>query len=586
MNKTVLAASLALALTVSVVGKAAHAQQSVTSAVGQGMSSVNVSTVSATLVPQPPTLVNTTTADYQDLKTSSALADGGYLLVWDTTTMNPARDGSRFYLQRFDSEGNRVGGETRLQLTVQDGSIAVLTNGDIVVAYKGARDAQGKVITSPNASSGAFIQKFNASGIQIMPETAVATTFGTSTTYGFVTVVPLTDGGFVVSWTSRDESSGTVRNSFSAQSYNSSGQRSGSPVVLSADSFPPSRPIDYSIQASPDGGYLVYKRMIDTANSSGCFGAMSEPTITSVSYYDKNLVPKQILAPTHCGILMPLKGDQYMMFGANATGPYSQLIDGNGSLVGPQKPIAARSEFRNPEFTIFTGRTVLVDGSYLLFWYSGASGNKGQRYTSKGDPIGDVFTIAATPKNILPLTGGSVTVAWSASNEIANNLLDVYMQRLNKPEAAGCAESAAWVLGQQYVAGARVTYTDGLTYVAKFANPGYNPTISTFFWAPVACCTKPAAWVRGQQYAAGALVSYSNGLPYVAKLANPGYDPTISTFFWAPVACTKPAAWVSGQQYAAGALATYSNGLTYVAKFDNPGYDPTISTYFWAPVGY
>jgi hypothetical protein len=229
---------------------------------------------------------------------------------------------------------------------------------------------------------------------------------------------------------------------------------------------------------------------------------------------------------------------------------------------------------------------VLVDGSYLLFWFTGTGSNKGQRYTSKGDPIGDVFTIAASPKNILPLTGGSVILAWSASNEIANNLLDVYMQRLNKPEAAGCAASAAWVRGQQYAAGARVTYSDGLTYVAKFANPGYNPTISTFFWAPVACCTKPAAWVMGQQYAAGALVSYADGLSYVAKLANPGYDPTISTFFWAPVACTKPAAWVSGQQYAAGALATYSNGLTYVAKFANPGYDPTISTFFWTLVGY
>ena len=586
MNKTVLAASLALALTVHVVGKTAHAQQSVKTQAGQEMLGLNVANASATFLPQPPTRVNTTTVDYQDLKTSSALADGGYLLVWDTTTMNPAQDGSRFFLQRFDSEGNRVGGETRLQLTVQDGSIAVLTNGDIVVAYKGARDAQGKVITSPNAASGAFIQKFNASGIQIMPETAVATTFGTSTAYGYVTVVPLANAGFVVNWTSQDQSSGTVRNSFSTQSYDSSGQRSGSPVVLSADSFPPSRPIDYSIQASPDGGYLVYKRMIDTANSSGCFGAMSEPTITSVSYYDKNLVPKQVLAPTHCGILMPLKGDQYMIFGANATGPYSQLIDGNGSLVGPQKPIAARTEFRNPALTIFIGRTVLVDGSYLLFWFTGTSSNKAQRYTSKGDPIGDVFAIAASPKNILPLTGGSVVLAWSASNDIANNLLDVYMQRLNKPEAAGCTESAAWVRGQQYAAGARVTYTDGLSYVAKFANPGYNPTISTFFWAPVACCTKPAAWVMGQQYAAGALISYADGLSYVAKLANPGYDPTISTFYWAPVACTKPVAWVMGQQYAAGALVSYADGLTYVAKFANPGYDPTISTFFWAPVGY
>ena len=63
------------------------------------------------------------------------------------------------------------------------------------------------------------------------------------------------------------------------------------------------------------------------------------------------------------------------------------------------------------------------------------------------------------------------------------------------------------------------------------------PTISTYFLASVNSCTKPAAWIVGQQYAAGARVTYSNGLIYVAKYANPGYDPTISTYFWAPVAC-------------------------------------------------
>ncbi|MBG6076602.1 hypothetical protein IWX85_002439, partial [Polaromonas sp. CG_9.11] len=87
-----------------------------------------------------------------------------------------------------------------------------------------------------------------------------------------------------------------------------------------------------------------------------------------------------------------------------------------------------------------------------------------------------------------------------------------------------------------------VSYSNGLSYVAKFANPGYNPTISTYYWDPAPCsvspppvvCTKPAAWVNGQYYAAGARVSYSNGLSYVAKFANPGYNPTISTYYWDP----------------------------------------------------
>ncbi|MBG6076840.1 hypothetical protein IWX85_002677, partial [Polaromonas sp. CG_9.11] len=533
MNRTVLAASLALALTMNMAGKAAHAQPSATSQAGQEISGLNVATASATLVPQPPTRANTSTADDQDLKASSALDDGGYLLVWETTTMNPAQDGSRYYLQRFDIAGNKIGVETRLQLTVQDGSIAVLTNGEIVVAYREARDAQGKVIPAPNAASGAFIQKFNASGTQIMRETAVATSFGTSTAYGYVTVVALSNGNFVVSWTSQFQSSGTNPINFSAQNYDNLGQRSGSPIVLSTESFSPSRPIDYSIQAAPDGGYLLFKRTIDTLNYSGCFGAGSEPTITSISYYDKNLVSRLILAPTHCGDLMALQGHQYMIFGVNADGRYSQLIDANGQSIGVPKPIAARTPTKGPGLTIFTGRTLLVDGSYLLFWLADTAGARGQRYTSKGDELGEPFNIIyPRPKSILPLSGGDVIVGWSSSTQIGSDLPDVYTQRLTNPEVAACTKPAAWVNGQYYAAGARVSYSNGLTYVAKFANPGYNPTISTYYWAPAPCsvsppppvvCTIPAAWVNGQYYAAGARVSYSNGLSYVAKFANPGY---------------------------------------------------------------
>ena len=76
-------------------------------------------------------------------------------------------------------------------------------------------------------------------------------------------------------------------------------------------------------------------------------------------------------------------------------------------------------------------------------------------------------------------------------------------------------------------------YTDGKLYIAKLANPGYNPTTSTAYWAPY---THPA-WVAGKYYAAGSIVTYKNGNAYIAKYANPGYDPTISTYFWTPYGC-------------------------------------------------
>ena len=49
-------------------------------------------------------------------------------------------------------------------------------------------------------------------------------------------------------------------------------------------------------------------------------------------------------------------------------------------------------------------------------------------------------------------------------------------------------------------------------------------------------CSYPA-WAAGTSYTAGAIVQYSNGLYYQATHDNPGYDPTISTWYWSPYSC-------------------------------------------------
>ncbi|HEY1013539.1 MAG TPA: glycoside hydrolase family 19 protein [Herpetosiphonaceae bacterium] len=44
-------------------------------------------------------------------------------------------------------------------------------------------------------------------------------------------------------------------------------------------------------------------------------------------------------------------------------------------------------------------------------------------------------------------------------------------------------------------------------------------------------------WVQGQNYYTGNIVRY-NGAFYIAEHDNPGYDPTISTWFWDPYTCS------------------------------------------------
>ncbi|WNZ14045.1 glycoside hydrolase family 19 protein [Streptomyces sp. 11x1] len=57
--------------------------------------------------------------------------------------------------------------------------------------------------------------------------------------------------------------------------------------------------------------------------------------------------------------------------------------------------------------------------------------------------------------------------------------------------AAPCSSYASWVAGRSYVTGDIVRYTDGRAYIAEHDNPGYDPTISTWYWEPYACESGP-----------------------------------------------------------------------------------------------
>ncbi|MFF2951539.1 glycoside hydrolase family 19 protein [Kitasatospora sp. NPDC057965] len=52
-----------------------------------------------------------------------------------------------------------------------------------------------------------------------------------------------------------------------------------------------------------------------------------------------------------------------------------------------------------------------------------------------------------------------------------------------------CAVAPGWSKGANYQAHDIVRYTDGRIYVAQRDNPGYDPTVSTYYWSPYTCGT-------------------------------------------------------------------------------------------------
>jgi len=446
MNKTVLAASLAVALAFCGAAHAGNAP-SPKSPWGHGVPAAPGA--SATPVAGPVTQVNTTTAGDQEWRASGALDDGGYLVVWGSNT-GTASDANGLHLQRFDSAGKKVGAETRLALTVVGSSLslAVLTDGSIVAAYLGSRNAQGRPVEPPGTESGVFIQKFDASGAQVLRETAVTKTRGASTVYESASVVALADGDFVVGWTSNSPPASAQRPNFSAQRYDSDGRRSGSPVVLSRLDAGGRWVAGYTVQDAPDGGFLLVRSVTDTVNGSPC-GPRSAPIATSAVHYDQNLVPRQVLAPTGCARVLALKDGNYMVVqvGKAAT-PTSQLVDANGALIGPQKALAARTEPFGST-ALFEAQQVLADGSYLLVWdadYRFATGLNAQRYSAQGDPLGDAVTgLGVFPRGLLALADGDALLAGYASDpQDPATAAEVYTQRLAVPDAPAQGPGQSW----------------------------------------------------------------------------------------------------------------------------------------------
>jgi chitodextrinase len=80
-------------------------------------------------------------------------------------------------------------------------------------------------------------------------------------------------------------------------------------------------------------------------------------------------------------------------------------------------------------------------------------------------------------------------------------------------------------------------------------------------------------WAAGTYYAAGTVVRY-NGAFYIAEHANPGYSPTISTWYWDPVSSCPGGNNSSSSSSSAGndcGSAWYSARLTNYESYPDPG---------------
>jgi predicted chitinase len=67
---------------------------------------------------------------------------------------------------------------------------------------------------------------------------------------------------------------------------------------------------------------------------------------------------------------------------------------------------------------------------------------------------------------------------------------------------------------------------------------GLIPSATAAPSATADACTSAPNWRQGAWYTTGNVVKYTDGKYYIAEHDNPGYDPTISTWYWDPYTCS------------------------------------------------
>ena len=139
-------------------------------------------------------LVNTTTNRSQENPSVATFSNNGFIIVWQTWGIDDEWEG--IAAQLFDSSGNKVGGEFRVNEYTNYGqekpSVAALYDNSFVVIWQSSGQ--------DSDSWGIFGQRFDNAGSRIGSEFQVNTwTLGSQ---GLPSVSAFPDGDFLVTWSS------------------------------------------------------------------------------------------------------------------------------------------------------------------------------------------------------------------------------------------------------------------------------------------------------------------------------------------------------------------------------------------------
>jgi Ca2+-binding RTX toxin-like protein len=382
--------------------------------------------------------VNTYTANNQYSPSVTALSDGGWVVTWESFGQDGSEAG--IYGQRYTSAGLASGSEFRVNTyttwSQSQPSVTALSDGGWVVTWTSNAQDDGDFWNH----GGIYGQRYTSAGLASGAEFRV-NSYTTNNQFGS-SVTALSDGGWVVTWTSNGQD-GSDRGVY-GQRYSAAGLASGPEFRVNADTT--GSQVSQSVAALSDGGWVV--TWSSNGNERGVIGLGPFSDIYGQRYDSAGLasgagfrINTDTLAGAIASSVTALADGGWVvtwLFSVPGylaqTMIYGQRYTSTGVASGPQFQINPHSNTG----LISPAITALSDGGWVVTWDTYLEGNGtgvyGQRYNAAGLASGPEFRIdtysggSQISPSVAALSQGGWVVTWSSNGQDGSSS-GIYSQR-------------------------------------------------------------------------------------------------------------------------------------------------------------
>ncbi len=344
----------------------------------------------------PDVLVNATTADNQTYPSVTGLANGGWVVTWQSNLQDGAKYG--VYQRVYDAQGATTGADILVNVTTADDqqspSVTALKNGGWVVTWQSN--------LQDGSSNGVYQRIYNAQGVTAGPDILVNLT--TASDQSNPSVTALSDGGWVVSWQSNlQDGSGY---GIYQRRYDAQGATTGPDVLVNATTnLSQNSPslaalanggwvVTWQSNIQDGSGYGVYQRVYDAQGATT--GADILVNVTTAS----DQQGPSVTALKNGGWVVTWQSN---LQDGSGYGVYQRHYTDSGATVGPDILVntVTGSDQQSPSVTATS------DGGWTVAWMS---------HLQDGTGWG-IFQRHYTPAGGSTLTAGADIAMGTSANE-------------------------------------------------------------------------------------------------------------------------------------------------------------------------